>query len=414
MNVYRYSVKAPSGETVEATIQAVSRYEALASLHAQQVTVIELEEAAPSAVESKARKRNASARTGFARVPRIAVTEQAMFCRQLSISVSSGISLRESLEAIGLDMDNPAFARILRGINDKLDNGKMFSQSISGLEKVFSRLFVAMVRAAEEAGTMAPTLNYLADSIEKADRLTRKIRSITAYPVFIAVFFCVVSFILTIFVLPKFQAIFTSFNAPLPALTLVVFGVNNFILKHAVVLGAAVFLLVAGLTSYGRSRPGQAQFDRLVLHTPFFGPLLRKLAVARFCRNFAMLVRGGVPVATAMEITAETLANKAMEESLLASRQRIVAGSAISASLDPDYFPRLLIRMVNVGESSGRLPEVLERVSSVYEDQAEGSIMMATAMFEPVIICVFGSLILTLVLSIYMPVFSLASSMNRL
>lgn len=409
MNRYRYTAKEASGEVIESFVEAASRYEALATLHARQVTVISLDDAEPDARGAKKATRGTFAKGPHLRGARISLAERAVFCRQLSISVSSGVPLRESLENISLDMDNPVFRRILRQVVAHLDDGKMLSQSISGLETVFSRLFVAMVRAAEESGTMAPTLDYLAESMEKADRLARKIRSITAYPVFIAVFFCIVSIIMTIFVLPQFQKVFTSFHSDLPMLTRGVFAFNTFLLGHVLIIGLIVTVLAILLTLWVRSRPGRAQFDHFILHVPFFGPCVRKLAVARFCRNFAMLLRGGVPVASAMEITSETLNNKAMEASLLASRQRIIAGSAISTSLDREVFPRVLIRMVNVGETSGRLPEVLERVSNVYEDQVEGSILTATALFEPVVICIFGAMILTLVLAIYMPVFTVAS-----
>lgn len=412
MSTYRYTAKELSGEIVEASTEAASRYEALASLHSRQMTVIRLEDIdQPEKNGETSRRARYNGRSLF-RLTSISLGDRALFCRQLAISMSSGVPLREALDAIATDMDDPALRRIVRKVIAQIDDGKMFSHALAGLESVFSKLFVAMVRAAEEAGTMAATLNYLADSMEKADRLARKIRSITAYPAFVAIFFFIVSLIMTLFVLPQFQQIFGSFNAKLPLLTLWVFAANNFLIANSLIIAAAILILVIGLKLYGRTRQGRAVFDRVVLKTPFFGPLLRKLAVARFCRNLAMLLRGGVPVVTAIEITAGTLANKALEQSLEASRKRIISGSAIATSLDPDYFPRLMTRMVSVGESSGRLPEVLDRVSNVYEDQAEGSIMMATSLFEPIIICVFGTLILTLVLAIYMPVFTVASSMK--
>ncbi|MEI8351345.1 MAG: type II secretion system F family protein, partial [bacterium] len=160
---------------------------------------------------------------------------------------------------------------------------------------------------------------------------------------------------------------------------------------------------------YVKTPSGRENYDRLLLKIPFFGDCIRKMAVARFCRNLGVMLKGGVPVTSAITIAAEVLGNRAIEASLKNSYERIISGSDIASSLDQTMFPRLVVRMVGVGESSGRLPEVLEKVSDVYEDQVEGSIMVATSMFEPVIIVVFGCIILVLVLAIYLPIFTMAS-----
>jgi type IV pilus assembly protein PilC len=218
---------------------------------------------------------------------------------------------------------------------------------------------------------------------------------------------------MTLFVLPQFEEIFSSFGSGLPKLTLAVFGINQFILDNLVAILVGIGIALAAYSLFKRTTRGRLTVDGWKLKLPFFGSLIRKVAVARFCRNLAIMLRGGVPVAGAMEITAGVCGNMMLERSLLATRERVIAGANISAALEREGdFPALLIRMVNVGESSGRLPEVLDKVADTFEGQVEGSIMTATALFEPIIICVFGFVILVLVLAIYWPVFTAASGMR--
>jgi type IV pilus assembly protein PilC len=291
-----------------------------------------------------------------------------------------------------------------------LDEGLPFSQAIGRESGVFDRLFLALIRAAEESGSMTETLGYLATALEKSDKLARKVRSIMAYPIFIGVFFVIVIVIMTLFILPRFQEVFAGFGGKLPLLTRVVLGGNKFIITHlleimAIILGAIVLVMV-----YVRTSVGRTQRDAFLLKLPIAGNLIRKISVARFCRNLGIMLRGGVPVTTAITIAAEVLGNRAMEATLRRTHDRIVEGNDIASSLDTKAFPRLVVRMVGVGESSGRLPEVLDKVADLYEDQIEGSIMVATALFEPFIIIFFGCIILVFVMAIYLPVFTVAAT----
>ena len=255
---------------------------------------------------------------------------------------------------------------------------------------------------------MTETLDYLAVSLEKNDRLARKIKSVIAYPIFVACFFVIVSIIMTLFVLPRFQSIFSSTGGNLPRLTQIVFTVNGFIIANTVWIFSGIFVLMTAGVLYGRTVVGRCNIDRLMLHLPVVGDIIRKIAIARFCRNLGIMLHGGVPVGTAIEIASEVLGNKAMEKTLRQTRDRIMAGNDIATSLDRQVFPRLVVRMVGVGESSGKLPEVLVKVADVYEDQAEGAIMVAMALIEPIIIVVFGCMILVLVMAVYLPVFTAA------
>lgn len=416
MPAYTYTVKTDDGRVVQSSIEAPSRQEALSLIrsHTAGVVVSLTESSAPRAMSGRetpplsrvqAEPRRWSGRIG----PR----DLAIFFRQLAISVNAGVSLRDSIESIAADLEHAAFRNVLLRVGDRLHDGRSFSQSLAAEGRIFPPICVALIRTAEEAGSMAQTLDQLAASIEKNVALTRKIRSITAYPMFVGLFFVVVVLIMTFFILPQFQSVFGGWGAKLPWLTRVVFRVNKAVVGNALPIAAVLAAVIGGLVAWGRTTAGELRIDQFLLRLPLLGVSLKKLAIARFCKNLSIMIRGGVPIATAIEITAAVSGNKAIEGALLGARDRIIRGSDITTGLaDEGLFPRLLIRMVGVGEASGRLPEVLDRVAASYEDDVEGSIMTITALFEPIIIVAFGAVVLTFVLAIYLPVFTVASHMQ--
>jgi type IV pilus assembly protein PilC len=231
-----------------------------------------------------------------------------------------------------------------------------------------------------------------------------------AYPMFIGAFFVIIITIMTLFILPRFQDIFDNFGSKLPLLTRVVLEGNKIIIHNLLYILVGIAAIIVSLVLYIRTPGGRMQRDSFLLKLPLVGDLIRKISVARFCRNLGIMIRGGVPVTTAITIAAEVLGNRALEETLRKTHDRILEGNDIASSLDKRAFPRLVVRMVGVGESSGRLPEVLDKVADLYEDQIEGSIMVATALFEPFIIIFFGAIILVFVMAIYLPVFSVAGT----
>jgi type IV pilus assembly protein PilC len=405
---FAYTAKDRSGRLVRSSIQADSRLAALATLQAGDLTVIRLEGRADTLRQTATSRPKRSA--GLISRSRITLSDKGLFCRQLAISVSAGVPLRESLDSIAEEMENPSFRSILQGVLASLNEGKPFSEAISAYPRAFDALFISLIRVAEESGSLPQTLDQMAASLEKQQRLTNKIRSMTAYPLFMAAFFGIMTLIMTLVVLPRFQTIFGGFGSKLPWLTLAVFNANRFLIRFSPFILAAVVLLVVLWGFYGRTHKGRRRIDDLKLGVPLFGDWIRLVAVARFCRNLSMMVRGGVPIAHALEITSATCGNAVLTDALLVARERIMDGASIASSLaETGVFPRLVVQMVNVGETTGRLPDVLEKVSETYEERVEGSMIVAMSLFEPVVITVFGMVILTLVLAIYMPIFTVAS-----
>jgi type II secretory pathway component PulF len=411
MTTYKYKAKDSQGSVVESTIQAESRQEVLSMLRSKGLTTISLEENETDNGESKKKKVRGPRKPIMS--PRVRLPDITVFCRSLSISVNAGVPLRESLESIHEDMDNPALKKVLSDVVDGLHKGQAFSDTLAVHPKVFTPIFVGLIRAAEESGALALTLGQLAFYLERTEKLQRKIKSIMAYPAFVAGFFAVVCLLMALVILPKFQEIFGGFGSDLPPLTRFVFGLNQFFIDNAWVFFGVLIALVIGYKFYRKTPKGHRQTDAFMLKIPFFGTCLQKFIIARFCRSLSIMVKGGVPIAHAIEVTAAVTGNTVLEDALLRCREQIIAGGGIAKSLDSqELFPRLLIRMLSVGEEAGQLPEVLEKVSDVYEDQVEGSIMVSTAMAEPIVICVFGALVLVLVISIYMPIFTVATKMR--
>jgi type II secretory pathway component PulF len=413
MPAYTYTAKDREGRQVHDFIEANSRYAALAMLREDGMTVLAMSESAQNVTAGVRPPPLPRAKRTFSVGGRVKLSEKSMFCRQLSVSVGAGVPLRDALESIAEDMENPALKRALEAIVQDLHNGKTFSESLKPHGQIFQNLFVSLIKTAEESGSMSRTLEELANSMEKSERLLRKVRSVTAYPTFVAIFFCIVSVIMTLFVIPQFQRSFESFGSRLPLLTRTVFRINGVILAYFPYIAVGIIAAVALLIAYVRTEQGRLRFDALKLKLPLVGQWIKKSAVSRFCRNLSMMVRGGVPITTSIEIASGTTDNKVVERSLRSARDSVINGASLTASLaEQGVFPRLVLRMVNVGESSGRLPEVLEKVSDVYEEEVEASIITATTLFEPIAITFFGAVILVIVLAIYVPVFTMASHMR--
>lgn len=414
MPVFHYVARDAQGRAVRSVVEAASRYDALARLKAEGLMVVDLVERNAIAAGAEASRAGRGARASRVSLEkRISTSDKAVFCRQLSITVNAGMPLRESLESIAGDMDHPTLRRVLQSVVMCLHQGESFSQAIERFPQYFDTLFVALVKAAEESGSLPETLEQLAGYMERSEKLARKIRSVTSYPIFILVFFIIVCAVMTLFVLPKFMESMRGLDVQLPRLTQVVFGVNEFVLRHWAWFAAGIILPVFGVALYRRTPRGRRALDALALKLPLFGICIRQSALARFCRNLGIMLRGGVGVTTAMDITSAISVNQVLVESLQKAKQRILGGERIAASLSQDKeIPRLVIRMIGVGEESGRLPEVLDKISSLYEEYVENRIVAATALFEPIVICLFGAVVLVLVMAIYLPIFTVSQGVK--
>ncbi len=417
MPLYNYIAKNKTGDEVRSTLMVATRLEALEALRKKGLTVVDLfsaeeSEAPPVSVQPES-KPSDQPRASFSFSSNVKLTDLAIFCRQLAISVNAGVPLRDALEGIGMELEHPVLKRVIKEIVKDLHDGVSFSNAIKKYPKIFNEMFQGLIKVAEESGKLPSTLKQLAAYLERADRLQRRIKAMSAYPTFIGIFFVVVCMIMTLFILPKFTEIFSGLGADLPVFTQIVFGVNNFVVDHFLMLFAGIGALVAFLVFYSRTPTGSYRKDQLTLKMPYTGGCMKKYLMARFCRSLSIMVHSGVPISSALEICADATGNQVLKRNVLGVRELIITGSRIAASLEKsNIFPGLIVRMVAVGEDSGQLPEVLDNVSELYEDQVEVSIMTTMAMFEPLVICIFGAFILIIILAIYLPIFTVSTSVR--
>jgi type IV pilus assembly protein PilC len=418
MALFNYIAKNKEGQEIRSTVEAGTRLEALEALRKKGLTVVDLfssvkkttvREAAPA--DGKAKKASPKTKTSLSFSSRVKMTDLAVFCRQLAISVNAGVPLRDAIEGIGMELEQPVLKRASEDIVKQLHDGTSFSQAVANHPKVFNAMFCGLVKVAEESGKLPTTLAQLAGYLERADRLQRRIKAMAAYPIFIGIFFILVCMIMTLFILPQFTDVFAGLGAELPPFTKMVFSANDFLVKNFFAIFAGVVVLTVALVLYGRTPSGSYRKDKVKLAMPYAGGCLKKYILARFCRSLAIMVHSGVPISNALEICAESTGNQVIMKNVMGVRDLIMTGNRIAASLEKaGIFPGLIVRMVGVGEDSGQLPEVLDNVSDLYEDQVEVSVMTSMALFEPLVICVFGAFILVLILAIYMPIFTI--SMN--
>ncbi|MDF7799992.1 type II secretion system F family protein [Pontiellaceae bacterium B1224] len=420
MAMFSYIAKTNEGQEVRSSLEAGSRLEALETLRKKGLTVVDLFSVEEKNVELKVNraadaqeKKEKAQRKSFSFSSRVKMTDLAIFCRQLAISVNAGLPLRDAIEGIGMELEHPVLKRVSRDMVEQLHDGKSFSEVVARHPKVFNTMFTGLIKVAEESGKLPETLKQLADYLERTDRLQRRIKAMSTYPAFIGIFFVVVCLIMTLFILPQFTDIFGGLGADLPPFTKLVFGVNNFFVDNFLFIVIGVALLITGIVIYLRTDSGAYRKDQLKLKLPYAGGCLKKYILARFCRSLSIMVNSGVPISNALEICAEATGNQLVQRSVLGVREMIMTGSRIAVSMErAGIFPGLIVRMVAVGEDSGQLPEVLDNVSDLYEDQVEVSIMTSMALFEPVIICVFGVFILMIVMAIYLPMFTISSGVH--
>jgi type II secretory pathway component PulF len=285
----------------------------------------------------------------------------SIFCRQLAISVNAGVPLRDALDSIGQDLEQPALRYAVVDIVDQLNDGKNFSEAVESHPKVFNVMFSGLIKVAEESGKLPSTLKQLADYLERTDKLQRRMKAMAAYPTFIGIFFIIVCMIMTLFILPQFTDIFGGLGGELPIFTKVVFGINTFLVDHMIEIFVVTVIIITALVLYGRTEKGAYQKDQVKLKIPYGGSLLLKYVLARFCRSLAIMVQSGVPISVALEICSEAAGNKVLQKTILEVRDRILVGNRIAESLEKSgVFPNLVVRLVHVGEDSGQLPEVME------------------------------------------------------
>ncbi|AQT69582.1 General secretion pathway protein F [Anaerohalosphaera lusitana] len=340
---------------------------------------------------------------------RISSGRMATSCWQLTTMLEGGIVLTEAIEAMAIDLKNPRFRRVLQNINEDVKSGETLSDSVAKFPNVFSPLFRTMILAGEASGTLPEVLKRMATYYEKRDRLIRQSRQAAAYPIFVFLFVFVIVGVMAFFVIPRFKLIFETINGQLPAFTQAFLAVHEQMMSnlHLVALGLLAVVLISML--YARTSLGHWQLSRIVLRIPLVGRILIRSFYALFCRTMATLLGSGVSLLEALEIVEDMTSNDVIKSAVRRTRNAITEGSGISASMQSSrFFSNTVIKMTEVGEKSGALPEVLDKTSDYYEKRVEALINTLIRAMEPILIIIVASIVLVVLIALYLPVFTIS------
>jgi len=405
---YQYVARDKSGNRIEGILEATSNVAIITRLRNQNLFPVDIQTIGEKETVLPGKKEEAVAKKG-----RVNLKELAIFTRQASAMLAAGVSIVDVLGDLSSQTSNRYFAFILQGIKRNIQEGNNFSSSLSKYPKVFSPLYVALVRAGEESGNLAEVLAEIASNLEDQLVLRSKVRQALSYPSVVFVFFLAVVSFVFLFLLPKFREIFQSFGAKLPRFTLIILGISQFLITALPFILLFLFIIFITLFLFNKTPSGREKIDRLKLKFPLFGPLMLKVSLARFSNSFATLLAGGVPIVSALEIVSKTSGNRVIENTILKVREGVLKGSLVGAEMRRyRIFPVLLTRMVAVGEETGRMEEMLQRTSKFFRDEVDATLNILSSIIEPVLIVGLGVIVGTVVIAIYLPIFNLAAAMK--
>ncbi len=340
--------------------------------------------------------------------------DMVVFSRQFATMINAGVPILQSLQILSEQTENPKLRRRLYTIRTDIEGGSSLYDALKKFPDIFDSLYVNMVNAGEAGGILDQVLQRLADYIEKAAKLKAKIKGAMIYPAVVVTVAIIVIAVILIFVIPTFKTMFESMGGSLPAPTLFVINLSNFVVNNFLLLLAGAVGAFVAFRLFYRWEKGQILVDRWVLFLPVFGPLLRKAAVAKFSRTLSTMVASGVPILNALDIVSKTSGNKTVELGVLEARKSIAEGQTLAEPLEETgVFPPMVIHMISIGEATGALDTMLGKIADFYDDEVDVAVESLTSLIEPVMIVFLGVVVGGLVISMYLPIFSIADVVSK-
>ena len=337
--------------------------------------------------------------------------DMVVFSRQFATMINSGVPILQALQVMCEQTENAKLRRKLYEIRNDIEGGSSLFEALRKHKDVFDDLYTNMVNAGETGGVLDVVLNRLSEYIEKAAKLKAKVKSAMIYPAVVSFVAVAVIAIILIFVIPTFEQMFASMGGALPTPTQIVINLSRAVQSNIVLIIIGAILAVIGFRFFYRWEKGKTLVDRWILFFPIFGPLLRKVAVAKFSRTLSTMVSSGVPILYALDIVAKTSGNKTVENGVLEAKQSISEGQTLAEPLDATgVFPPMVIHMLSIGESTGALDTMLSKVADFYDDEVDVAVDSLTSLIEPVMIVFLGGVVGGLVISMYLPIFQLAGA----
>jgi type IV pilus assembly protein PilC len=337
----------------------------------------------------------------------------AVFTRQFSVMIDAGLPLVQCLQILGEQQDNKAFQRIVLQVREDVESGSSLANAMKKHPQAFNELYVNMVAAGEAGGILDTILQRLATYIEKAARLKSQVKSAMIYPIAVISIAMLVVYIILWKVIPVFGALFTSLGAELPLPTRIVVAMSKFVGRYWWLIVGLVVAGVIAIRRYYATEQGRLVIDSLLLKAPILGPVLRKIAVARFCRTLGTLLSAGVPVLESLDITARTSGNAVIERSILEVRKAVEEGKNLADPLKTTHqFPPMVVQMISVGEATGAMDTMLGKIAEFYEDEVDTAVAGMMKLIEPILIFFLGVVVGGMVIAMYLPMFDLISKIG--
>jgi type IV pilus assembly protein PilC len=398
MITFSYQARDTGGRIVSGIQEALNEDNAVTSLMSRGLMVLSLNR---KATATRSRKKHT----------KVKETDVVLFTRQLATMIEAGISLVQALTAL-YEQADPKKQRGLRSVisdvTTRVQGGETFNESIAKHPRVFNRLFVSMVKAGEHGGLLAEILDRLAGFLEASARLRKKVKSAMTYPVIVICIAFLITTFLIVRVVPVFGEIFADFGAKLPAPTQFLIDLSNFVRGQWYFLVAGLIGAIVGVRMFLRSERGKQLWDRWKLKLPVFGPLVHKIAMSRFARTFAQLIRSGVPILEVLDIVGGSAGNHVVEESIKGVALDVEKGDNLSVSLSrKKIFPPMLLRMVAAGEATGKIDTMLEKMADFWDEEIEAMLDALTSLIEPLLIVFLGVIVGGIVIAMFLPIFKL-------
>jgi type IV pilus assembly protein PilC len=336
-----------------------------------------------------------------------------IFTRQFATMIDAGLPLVQCLDILATQLDNAAFREVLPTVKVKVESGSTLADALKEHPKVFDTLYVQLVAAGEIGGILDTILNRLAAYIEKNEKLKSKVKAAMVYPSIVLAVAVVVTFVLLLFVTPTFEKMFKDFGGAMPAPTQIVINLSNFLQKYIMLIIGLTIAAVLAFRTWKNTPKGREQWDSFTIQTPLFGPLIRKVAVARFTRTLGTMISSGVPILDALEVVAKSAGHTVIEKAIRYTKVKISEGKTIGQPLaETKVFPAMVVQMIGVGEATGAMDQMLTKIADFYDDEVDAAVSALTSMIEPVMMVFLGAVVGGFLIAMYLPIFTIAGAVH--
>ncbi len=403
MKKFKYSARDTSGKIINGNMEAKDAEAVTDILHDRGLIVVSIKEAFALDLE----------RLAEINIGGVPMKEKVIFMRQMSTMVGAGLPLARALEIMVQQTSNPMFKRVLKEVLAAIQSGKTLANSFREQSEVFDPITLNLIEAGEESGNLEIILERLATELEESKSLGDKLRSAMIYPIIILVIIIVVMVLMMLVLVPSMAQIYGDFGAELPLVTRILMGMSDFFIKYWWAILVVLAVVFIGMKYYLDTAKGKRNFDKITLKIPVIGGIISKMQLSQFTRILALLLGSGLSIIKALELTAQSLTNEMFRDTVMAAKEEVEKGGALAIPIArSEYFPLLVSSMIAVGEETGEIDAVLEKVSQYYKDEVDVATSNMSSILEPVFLVIMGLAVGFIALAVYMPMFQLSSAIG--